>query len=368
MFLKVGWLQKRRQKGVALITVMLVVAVATAISTLMMVREQRAIARTSSMLNGSQTEQYNFASEDFAMELLAEDARNDASSGHGAVDSLFELWATQWPPFPVNGGTVRARITDEQGLFNLNDLITDNGQPDPNFTAVFQNILQSLQLPPGLLPAIIDWLDPDNDPQGPMGAESDWYLHQNPPYRAANTFMASVSELRLIRGMTPQYYARLSPLLTVLPRGTLININTIDPRLLAAMIPGLSPEQAASIQAAGAPTGYQRTDAFLSQPSIAVLPQAQLDQLAAVLTINSSYFRVTSQVDIDQHRTVLRSVIKRSSANSLQVVSREHILPMLQAATDSVTTKPSDISAENMQSMENAFNAPVSTTKPTQHP
>ncbi len=368
MFPRTGWRQTFRQRGVALITVMMVVAVATAVSTLMMVREQRAIARTSSMLHGSQTEQYNYAAEDFAMELLAEDARNDASSGHGAVDSLFELWATQWPPFPVNGGTVRARITDEQGLFNLNDLITDNGQPDPNFSAVFQNMLQSLQLPPGLLPAIIDWLDPDNDPQGPLGAESDWYLHQNPPYRAANTYMASVSELRMIRGMTPQYYARLSPLVTVLPRGTLINVNTVDPRVLAAMIPGLSPEQAASIQAAGAPTGYQRVDAFLSQPSIAALPQAQLDQLAAVLTINSSYFRVVSQVDIDQHRTVLRSVIKRISASNLQVVSRERILPMLQSTAEPLTTQPNPISAENMQSMENAFNAPVSSTKPAQQP
>ncbi len=358
--------QASKHRGVALITVLMVVAIAVSVSTLMLVRQQRAISRTASLLEGEQSLQYNLAAEDFSMEILAEDARSDANSGHGAVDSNFEMWATQWPPFPIDGGVVRARITDEQGLFNLNNLINSNGQPDTEEVSLLQNILNANQIPPGLVQAILDWIDPDNDPSGPMGAESDWYMRLEHPYRAANTGMAAVSELRLIRGMTEAYYQKLKPLMTVLPQGTLININTIRPQLLAAMIPGLSVAQAQTLIAAGAPNGYERTDSFMTQPAIAALPQQQLDALSAVLTVNSSYFRVSSEVDKDQHLTVLRSIIRRRSATDLQVCYREQVLPQLsQAAAETGTDNASMLSSiatmyNSMNSMkENALNAHV---------
>ena len=47
----------------------------------------------------------------------------------------------------------------------------------------------------------VDWLDEDIDPRPNSGAEDDYYMLQNPPYRAANRLMASASELRLVKGM-----------------------------------------------------------------------------------------------------------------------------------------------------------------------
>ncbi len=347
----------RRQRGVALITVMMIVAIATAVSTLMMVRQQRAIARTASLMDSEQAWQYDLAAESFAMEVLAQDARNDASSGRGAVDSNFEIWARQWPPFPVDGGSVQGRIEDEQGLFNLNDLLGTDGQPNKLFLAAFQQLLMQNQIPVALSQAVIDWLDADNQPSGPMGAESDWYMRMPTPYRAANRDMASVSELRLIRGMTEVYYERLKPWVTVLPRGTLINVNTAKPQVLMALIPGISLVQANALIAAGAPNGYERPDSFLAEPFFASMQQAQLDTLGGMITTNSSYFRVTCQAEIDGKVSWMRSLIRRQSSTDLSVFYRERILPQTQDLASDPASGHNDGSG-----LGTPFNANIFTT------
>src|SRR5690606_28484584 len=67
--------------------------------------------------------------------------------------------------------------------------------------ARFTLLLQALQLPPEILPAVLDWLDADGDTRFPNGAEDEYYTRLDEPYRAANGPFADVSELRLVRGI-----------------------------------------------------------------------------------------------------------------------------------------------------------------------
>ncbi len=91
-------------------------------------------------------------------------------------------------------------------------------------------------------PRLRDWIDEDGNPNSMNGAEDAEYLNLQPPYRAANQPFTVVSELLAIRGMTPQVYERLRPLVAVLParKGqapapTKINVNTAPLEVLRAL-------------------------------------------------------------------------------------------------------------------------------------
>ena len=74
----------------------------------------------------------------------------------------------------------------------------------------------SLEEAMALTEAISDFIDPDANRRRD-GAEADEYRYADFPYLPANRALASVSELRSVRGMTPEIYEALAPLVTVWP-------------------------------------------------------------------------------------------------------------------------------------------------------
>src|SRR4029077_12156653 len=102
-------------------------------------------------------------------------------------DNLGEIWATELPPLPVDGGTIQGRLEDLQGRFNLNNLINDRGLPDPVALKQFERLLSLLEIDATLAGGVLDWLDPDTDVRFPNGGEDTTYAAADPPYRAANT-------------------------------------------------------------------------------------------------------------------------------------------------------------------------------------
>src|SRR5439155_16157819 len=152
-----------------------------------------------------------------SLALLEDAAQN-------STDDLTESWAMGLPTLPVEGGTIKVSIEDAQGRFNLNSVANTAS------LQVFSRLLEVLRLDPQLANAVLDWIDTD-DLVRPGGAEDVDYLNLNPPYRAANQPMASVDELRLIRGFDAKTVAALLPYVTVLPPAAAseINVNTAPP-------------------------------------------------------------------------------------------------------------------------------------------
>ncbi|PZP53944.1 MAG: hypothetical protein DI596_13075, partial [Azospira oryzae] len=144
------------------------------------------------------------------------------------VDHHGSAWNTPMPAQPVPGGVISGRLRDLNGCFNLNNLAP--GRPD---LAAWQRVFRRLALvrgaDPALTEALTDWLG------GGAGSDEGAYLAQPVPYRPARRAFAHASELRLVRGVGSETYARLAPYVCALPAGTRLNVNTAGVPLLMAL-------------------------------------------------------------------------------------------------------------------------------------
>ncbi|MDH5513412.1 MAG: type II secretion system minor pseudopilin GspK, partial [Gammaproteobacteria bacterium] len=167
-----------RQRGLALITAMLVVAVAATTAAYLALDQQIWQRQTENLSERAQAEVVRAGALEWAITILAKDAKESKS------DNLKEDWAKKLPSLPVEGGLVTGEIVDAQSKFNLNNLVSDN-EPSALNIGIFQHLLKSLDIDPNLSDAVIDWIDSDTNAR-PGGAEDIDYLQTKTPYRAAN--------------------------------------------------------------------------------------------------------------------------------------------------------------------------------------
>lgn len=287
------------QRGVALLTALLVVALATVAAASMASRLSLSMRRTASLLGTEQARAYALGVERWSRAILRRDARD------GDVDSLDEIWARHLPPLQVTGGEIRGGLEDLQGRFNLNGLLRQ-GKVDAAARARFERLLRVLQIDPALVQAVLDWLDADIDPRFPDGAEDDAYLLLQPAYRAGNRPLVSVSELRLVKGMDHGTWTRLAPYVVALPEPTRINVNTAPAPVLRALVPGLSADEAQRIVEQRKSKRFESAADFLQLP---VLAGRRVD--AAEVGVGSDYFLLRARVTVGSGRTTLYSIIHR---------------------------------------------------------
>jgi general secretion pathway protein K len=307
-----------RQQGVALITALLVVALAVTAATAMATRLHVDVRRTANLLHGEQAYAYALSAESWAYVILRKDARD---STHDALD---EDWATALPPISVEGGIVSGRITDLQGRFNVNNLLTVGGQPDQVQIDYFKRLLTVLNLDPGLSSALLDWIDEDINATYPGGAEDDAYLLLDPPYRAANRPMVSISELQLVEGFTAEVVAALAPHVTALTGSTAINVNTATPQVLLALNENITEQDVERLITDREQAAFTDSAAFLAHDALAGL------ELAIPTGVSSNWFQVLTDVRVGSGQARVESLLERDSGK-LQVVSRirtsERLLP-----------------------------------------
>jgi general secretion pathway protein K len=180
--------------------------------------------------------------------VLQQDFLKDKQSGE-TFDAPTDLWAFPITNYPIGDGMLNAKIEDERGKLNLNDLAV-SGDPIIKKAKVgrVKRLFELVQINPDLADAIVDWVDTDDQPE-PSGAESIYYQSLRPPYRAANAPLQTYLELRLIKGMTPEILAKLSKLVTVYPLEgqSKVNLNTADPLVIQSLDPGITQSVAADI-------------------------------------------------------------------------------------------------------------------------
>ncbi|MBM7060890.1 type II secretion system minor pseudopilin GspK [Pseudomonas sp. UL073] len=305
-----------RQRGVALITVLLVAAVVTVVCAGLIARQQLAIRSSANQLNVRQAWQYALGGERLAEAVLARDLRQ--GDPRRPVDHLGEAWAKPLSSFALEeGGELRVRIEDPSGRFNLNSLLHQR-QANVQAVAQFRRLLLRLEIEQPYADRLVDWLDAGEEPTGSEGAEDNQYLLAQPAYRAANRAIADVSELRLLLGMRESDYRRLRPYVSALPEAAGLNVNTASALVLSTLADGLSAGAAAELVAARGAQGYRSIEEFLAQPAL-----AGLGVKAQGLAVGSDYFQVICEVALDERRQVLVSTVQRDSEGKVRVLGRD---------------------------------------------
>ncbi|SFR45262.1 type II secretion system protein K (GspK) [Pseudidiomarina maritima] len=312
----------KRQRGVALLMVLLVVALVSVMAVTLSGRLQTTVLRTANFQQAEQAYWYWLSAEEIVRELL----QREISESDGVVHQQ-QMWYQQSKSdsiYPVDGGAIKGEIQDLQSCFNLNSLRVEDGSGSrsgagtgagtappppqaPNSGSTSGNTggantnsnantsgntggtiapdvlrerrkaqLRMLLMATDenmepyaadvIVDSLADWLDSDDDIDGSYGAESVDYQSLQFPYRAANSWLVHVSELRLVRGVTARIYNQIKPYVCVIPRDNTLklNINTVaknQPELLQAVTVGaMSRGDAASFLASRRQDGYESMD------------------------------------------------------------------------------------------------------------
>jgi general secretion pathway protein K len=298
-----------RQTGVALISVLLIVALVAVLVYHLIMQHSLAIARTQQSAGAAQSVQYALGAEAYARAILA--ANFERPDGRVA-DHLGEDWAQPLAPFEVEDGHLELDIEDLHGRFNLNALAASN--PTAAVQAM-RRLLDVLGLDGRIAELWKDWVDADDMVTG-FGAEDAQYLLEEPPYRAANQPVASTSELRLLHEIDQEAVDVLLPHVVVLPNTEMrINVNTATAETLHAIAPAMSLERARSV--VETPRAYEDLTA-----AIAEIPE--LGGAESTLSVTSAFFRIRAMAEIDGVRTELVSIVHRDPENgSIRLISRD---------------------------------------------
>lgn len=300
------------QRGIAIITVLLALALAALICSEVVVRVYYSLNRSTSLFDLQQAEQYALGGEAWARQLLAEDY-NNGKVNRAQLDHLEEAWAATGLKRSVDGAEIAVEINDLHACFNLNNLIDEEGGINGDNVALFGNMLNFLGLPVHYADFAARWASYDDDSEGRYN--TDEY-----PYYAADTAFGSVQELMLLRDMLLTEYERLLPFVCVLPQATAININTAPEPVLASFFKGKNASQRLQqfLSRRQQQRFFQNVQDFYN---IAGDESAGLEE---ALTVSSNYFRVQVQVTYQERTARLESTIFRDpGTGELSLLSRD---------------------------------------------
>jgi general secretion pathway protein K len=293
----------RRQRGVALVTAILIVAIVTAVAAKIAFAHQVWFRQMENVSDRGATDLLRRAALHWASVALLDDASQNS------IDHLGEPWAQGLPVLPVEGGAIKVTIEDAQGRFNLNNLVQNN-QPSPGDVAIFQRLLVQLKLDPFLANAVLDWIDTDSNVTSPGGAEDVDYLTLKTPYRAANQPFTSVDELRMVKGFDAKTVLTLLPFVTVLPAGarTAINVNTAPPEVLAALA---NKDLAWAQRVADNRTDSPMKNAADFTKQMQLPPNAP-QPASGLADVKTDYFLITLETSIGRHQRRTIALMQRA--------------------------------------------------------
>jgi len=303
----------QRQRGVALLVALLVVALAVILIAALLDRGELAFARTRNALRSEQADAYAQGLEIYAAQVLSKSRELPGN------DTNQSPWALPLPPQPVPGGVISAKMSDLNGCFNLNNLSSHappTGSIGNDWIDVFGRLLGTLGLDPNLAGAVQSWLG-----ASPSSGEisQNVYLSLATPYRPHGGLFSHVSELRLVAGITSDVYARLAPYVCALPPGTTINVNTASVPVLRSLGRNNAISQAVAMAIWN--NGQANITDVPSMARSANIDPSLLPSSSMVGT-SSTYFLARGDIVLDDVPFTFFSMIERGQQGPIRVLAR----------------------------------------------
>ena len=302
-------IRKPRQQGVALIYVLLIFLLITAVATEIVTNLWLHTEKNARYLERTQAKQYALGAEQYIARLLEQDFLQDRKIQR-MVDHNLEPWRVTSTNYEVEQGSIELQVEDEQGRFNINWLLARRSgaktMGDSPYLPMLENLLSSLSINPQLGANVQQWLHKD----------------QNQPAAAE---MVSVSELMLVTGVTREDVVRLLPYITVIPARTKMNINTAPVEIIRTLHPNLTDTDALVIKNGLGKNGLANAEELRRLAALSgkeALFNEGLRQ-GGLLGFNSHYFSARIKATYRDTTFYLTTLFHRNREGQVEVVSRE---------------------------------------------
>lgn len=313
-----------KQRGMAVISALLIAAVVAVIAGGMLTRqtvftrsleaEQLRIQGTARLQGGLQ----------WSRQLLWEARQRDPLTRFG------QPWAK---PIVIQGSHLldtpfEGRLEDEQGKFNLRNLVA-NETLDQEQGRAFERLCEQLGIAATVRARIVERViaayprlpDPERTNATVAGQAFESGRDISPgasakPLAPTRPMLRTLQDLRTVKGVTPGVLETLAPHVTILPANTWLNGNTASAQVLAAYVPGLSLQQAQALVAErdGGHWFINRGD-FVNR-----LRMPKLETTTVKIGITSDWFRLRGQARSGHRRVELDALLQRSQDRLPQVI------------------------------------------------
>lgn len=264
----------RNDTGAALLTTLMIVAALSAISVAAIAEMQRNTRISANVASSSQAQWFAIGAEAYAL-LTAEDL----------VSGKLPRTALAGPPqtatFPLDNGLMRVAVRDGSTCINLNGVVVGAGdifERDEAGARQLETLMEMQGLPEGraaeLVATLVAWIDTSG---GSVGADDAPYAQANPPYMTGREPLAELSEVRALRGFTPEVVGKLRPWVCALPQvgGSKINLNALAPEqallVVAASEGRIDLRKAKDLIARRPLAGWQSIGEAFADPALASL-------------------------------------------------------------------------------------------------
>ncbi|GIX22801.1 MULTISPECIES: type II secretion system minor pseudopilin GspK [Caldimonas] len=294
---------RRRPRGAALLTAMIIVTVVATLASGMLWRQWRSVQIEAAERSRAQASWILTGALDWARLILREDRRS------GSVDHLSEPWATPLAEarlstfLAVQPGDAEAapdaflagRMSDLQGRFNLTNLAQAADAAQPHRQAL-QRLCELVHVDPSTADRLAAGFAAP-----PTGQDA----------AADRPLMPPTPQLLGWLGLDAATVQALAPYVAVLPRPTPVNLNTASREVLAAVL-------GVDLASADRLVQHRQRSPFRSLAEAAPLLPPGTNLSDQQVGVSSDFFEVLGQLRIDQRAVQERSLVER---RGLQVVS-----------------------------------------------
>ena len=304
----------KRQRGVAVITALLLTTLAITIVASLFWQQQVQVRSIENQRLQLQKQWIMRGAMDYAMLILNEDAKNSQT------DNLTEPWAvpladTRLDQYVENGrsdadasdATLSGNIVDAQSRYNLANLCV-NGTINPREILAFQRLLVNLRLNPELAQAAAETMlatqrRAPNPTAGTGGSE---------PTQAG---LVQVEDLLAVPGVSVDTLNKLKNYVIVLPRPTPINLNTAPAEIIAARIETLSLSDATALVASRERAFFIDGADFINR-----LQSRQISLSGNDVSVTTNYFLVNGRIRLNRALLETQALIERNTGSKPKIV------------------------------------------------
>ncbi|OFA01538.1 type II secretion system minor pseudopilin GspK [Duganella sp. HH101] len=307
---------RRRQRGVAVVTALLLTTLAVTIVASLFWQQQVQVRSMENQRLQLQTRWIVRGALDLSRLVLYQDYLDSQQ----AYTQPGGIWATPLEETRLDdyiereraeaenfNATLSGKMIDAQSRYNLANL-AENGKPKPVEVTVFERLLTNLRLDPSLAQAVAKLVADGQSVQPPQQGQ--------PSVPAKTIGLLRVEDLLAVSGFTPQTIEQLRDFVIILPvRNTKLNVNTVPAELMSAMIDKMSVSEAAAMVNARKRAYYRTTAIFDALPQITAGTKPMVDY-----DVKSSYFLAYSRVRLDRAALDTQSLLERAGNGITTVV------------------------------------------------